>query len=53
VVELWGKIIVAEYGYRAEYAKIQALVNAPAQVAVKYQVPNLPSTDYARKEYFG
>jgi hypothetical protein len=52
VVELWGKIIVAEYGYRAEYAKIRALVDAPAEAGAKYQVPNLPSIGYARKEFF-
>jgi hypothetical protein len=52
IVELWGKIFVHEYGYRAEYGHLRALINAPPEVCEKYQVPNLPSVEYARKEYF-
>jgi hypothetical protein len=53
VTELWGKIIVAEKGYRAEYGRLRALVCAPFdEIATGYEVPNLPSTDYAREEYF-
>jgi hypothetical protein len=63
VVEIWGKIIVAENGYRAQYARLRAIVNAtlkpivtsnldPLTIACDYQVPLLPSVEYARKEYF-
>jgi hypothetical protein len=52
VVELWGKIITAEDGYRAQSGQLRTLVCAPFDVATVYQVPNLPSTDYARREYF-
>jgi hypothetical protein len=62
VAEIWGKTIVAEYGYRAQYARMRALVvNAPrpkehwvslSLVAQKYKVPLLPTVEYARQEYF-
>jgi hypothetical protein len=52
VVEIWGKIITAENGYRAEYARIRALVDTSMDVATVYGVPNLPSIEYARQEYF-
>jgi hypothetical protein len=52
IVQLSGKIITAEYGYRAQYANISALVDAPPDVSTRYRVPNLPSVEYARKEYF-
>jgi hypothetical protein len=51
IAEIWGNIIVAENGYRAQYARIRALVDS-AEVARDYDVPNLPSVEYARKEYF-
>jgi hypothetical protein len=52
VAEIWGKIITAEFGYRAEYAQIRALVDAPTIVCTRYDVPNLPSIEYAQQEYF-
>jgi hypothetical protein len=62
IVEIWGKIIVAEYGYRAQYALMRALINkswgtnhgqpSAGIVARDYQVPLLPSIEYAQKEYF-
>lgn len=46
IVELYGKVIVAEFGYRAERARIIALGLTPddyrATVANKYSVPHLP-----------
>jgi hypothetical protein len=51
VAEIWGKIIVAEKGYRAQYARMCALIDSP-YIAEEYGVPNLPSIEYARKEYF-
>jgi hypothetical protein len=51
VAEIWGKIIEAELGYRAQYAQLRALVNAPVLARI-YAVPNLPTVDYAKKEYF-
>lgn len=51
IAEVWGNIIVAERGYRAQYARIRALIDAP-EVALDYGVPNLPSIEYARREYF-
>jgi hypothetical protein len=52
VVELWGKIIVAEFGYRAEYGQLRALVDVPSEISETYKVPNLPSIEYAKKEFF-
>jgi hypothetical protein len=52
VAELWGKIITAEYGYRAEIAQLRALINVSDSIATAYRVPNLPTIDYAEKEYF-
>jgi hypothetical protein len=52
IAEIWGKIITADYGYRAQYAKIRALVRSPAYVAADYSVPNLPSIEYAQEEFF-
>lgn len=52
IVEIWGKIITAKHGYRAEYGQLRALVNAPAVVSETYGVPNLPSYEYASQEYF-
>jgi hypothetical protein len=52
VVEIWGKIIVADYGYRAQFARIRTMIDAPAFVAQDFSVSNLPSVEYARKEYF-
>lgn len=52
IVQIWGKIISAECGYRAQHASIIALVDVPASVTNRYQVPNLPSVEYARQEYF-
>jgi hypothetical protein len=52
IAEVWGKIIVAEYGYRAQFAKIRALVDAYASIAIDYGVPNLPTVEYAQKEFF-
>jgi hypothetical protein len=52
VAEIWGKTIVAEHGYRAQYAKLRALIDAES-VARDYRVPNLPSIEYAQREYFG
>lgn len=52
VVELWGKIITAENGYRAQHGQLRALVCAPDKVADVYAVPNLPSVEYAQREYF-
>jgi hypothetical protein len=51
VAEIWGKTIQAEFGYRAEFAKMRALINAES-IAHDYGVPNLPSVEYARREYF-
>lgn len=68
VIEIWGKIIHAEFGYRAEYGQIRALVDtsgiqpltyneANSQhfgrvAAENYGVPYLPSIEYAQREYF-
>lgn len=52
IAEIWGKIIVAEQGYRAQYGRIRAFVDAPANIAQDYGVPNLPTVEYARKEFF-
>jgi hypothetical protein len=52
VVEIWGKIIMATDGYRAEYAQLRALIDVPNITAETYQVPNLPSIEYAKREYF-
>jgi hypothetical protein len=51
VVELWGNVIPASCGYRAEYAKIRAVLNSPL-IATVYDVPNLPSVEYATAEFF-
>lgn len=51
IAEIWGKIIVAEYGYRAEYAQMRALVGNP-KIAQDFGVPHLPTMEYARREYF-
>jgi hypothetical protein len=51
VVEMWGKVIPAELGYRAQYAKLRAVIRNPL-VATTYQVPNLPSYEYGEREYF-
>jgi hypothetical protein len=69
VVEIWGKIIQAEFGYRAECARVRALVDTAGThqltyneantqyfgrvVAENYGVPYLPSIGYAQHEYFG
>jgi hypothetical protein len=52
VVEIWGKIICAELGYRAEFGQIRAVVDAPNKVSTVYGIPNLPSIEYAQREYF-
>jgi hypothetical protein len=70
VTEIWGNIITAEHGYRAQYARIRAFVTllpdtidgtpvlrlygGPdlATIARDYQVPLLPSVEYAQREFF-
>jgi hypothetical protein len=52
IAEIWGKIIVAEYGYRAQFAKICALIDSPTSIATDYGIPNLPTVEYAQKEFF-
>jgi hypothetical protein len=63
IAEIWGKIIPAEHGYRAQYAKIRALVDTPPHweileketvpyIAKYFGVPSLPSMKYAQKEFF-
>jgi hypothetical protein len=62
VVELWGKIIEAEFGYRAQYAQMRALIDdgtvgmrsvrpGLATIAEDYKVPLL-SAEYVRQEFF-
>jgi hypothetical protein len=51
IAEVWGKIIVAEYGYRAQYAQMRALVGNQ-KIAQDFGVPYLPSIVYAQHEYF-
>jgi hypothetical protein len=61
-VELWGKIIEAEFGYRAQYAQMRALIDdgtvgmrsvrsGLATIAEDYKVPLL-SAEYVRREFF-
>jgi hypothetical protein len=52
IVQLWGKVIEAEFGYRAQHGQIRAVINAPEIVATTYRIPNLSSIEYARREYF-
>jgi hypothetical protein len=52
IVEIWGKTIHAEQGYRSQYGQIRAFVSAPARASEVYGVPNLPSIEYAQKEFF-
>jgi hypothetical protein len=52
IVEIWGKIIKARYGYRAQFGQIRAVVNAPEFISRAYGIPNLPSIRYAKREYF-
>jgi hypothetical protein len=51
IVEIWGKIIRAEHGYRAQTGQLRAVVKAPSLVALVYGVQNLPSVRYARREF--
>jgi hypothetical protein len=52
IAEIWGKIITAELGYRAQYAKIRALIDTPT-VDWLYGEPTLPSIDYVRPSLSG
>lgn len=51
IAEIWGKIITATLGYRAEYGQIRAVVD-DKQVSTVYGIPNLPSVEDAYAEYF-
>jgi hypothetical protein len=63
IAEIWGKVIVGELGYRAQYGTLRALVNQlwpktcgiyPNQsvIAKDYGVPLLPTVEYAQREFF-
>lgn len=59
VVEIWGKIITAKHGYRAEYARLRALTDRTddidplllTTIANAYRVPLL-TVRRAKKEFF-
>jgi hypothetical protein len=51
IVEIWGKIITAELGYRAEYGQIRVVID-DKHVSTVYGIPNLPSVEAAQAEYF-
>jgi hypothetical protein len=64
IVEIWGKIISTECTYRAQYARIRALVELPPTwnevlpeetipyITEYFDIPSLPSMEYAQKEFF-
>jgi hypothetical protein len=53
IAEIWGKIIEAEFGYRAQYAKMRALIDTPTVPDELYGEPTLPSIDYVRPNLWG